>query len=60
MHGHLERIEINEMPDPVIGYPPKLGPISERSDRGLLALWENPAEAQANYVSESVRDARRI
>jgi hypothetical protein len=60
VHGDLKRIEINEMPDLVIGYPPKFGPISERPDRGLFALWENPAEAQADNVSEPVRDTRRV
>ena len=50
----LDGIEINKVPDAVMGDTAKFRPVAQRADRRLFARWENTAEAQTDDVRELV------
>ena len=54
----LDRIVIDEMPDPVIRDAPQLRPFAERAHRRLLAGREYPAPTEPENIRESVFDER--
>lgn len=52
MQRDLDGIEIDEMPDTMKRDAAELRPLTQRPNRWLLALRKNPAEAEAEDVSE--------
>lgn len=49
----LDRVEINEVADAMVGDAPEFCPFAQRANGGLLAFWEDPAHAKAFGIHES-------